>query len=401
MFAIEIANYILPFLVIPYIVQVVGVEKFGLITFSYVFIAYFNLIIDYGFKLIIVKDISLFRNSTKKLSYLFSKMYISQLFLFTISSILFLLIIQFKPFSENSEIFIFAYLMVIGNMLFPIWFFQGIEHMKYIAIFDFISRIGYLLAVFYFINEQDDYIYVPLLNALSFIIAGIFSLIFIFYKYKIKFIFVKLSQLKTFFQNSWHLFISSITVNLYSNLNILLLGFFAGYGAVGVYSLADKIFGAIIKTIGVINIVLFPKLSLLSNNKPQLLKRFRQLIKYHIFGLFIIGTMLFLLANFIISLLFGEGHTISVVILKIMSLILLFRPFGQIFTNYLVINKKNKLISKITLQTMLFNIVIALPLIFIYQEIGLAFAVLLVQIFQVYLMIHKTNIIKGLNNETR
>jgi PST family polysaccharide transporter len=312
-------------------------------------------------------------------------MYISQLFLFIISSILFLLIIQFKPFSDNREIFIFAYLMVIGNILFPIWFFQGIEQMKYIAIFDFISRMGYLLAVFYFIKEQDDYIYVPLLNALSFIVAGISSLIFIFYKYKIKFIFIKLSQLKTFFQNSWHLFISSITVNLYSNLNILLLGFFAGYGAVGVYSLADKIFGAILKTIGVLNIVLFPKLSLLSNNKSKLIKRFRQLIKYHIIGLSIIGIILFLSADLIISLLFGEGHTTSIVILKIMSLILLFRPFGQIFTNYLVINKKNKIISKITIQTMLFNILLVIPMLYYFHEIGLVITVLIVQIFQVYL----------------
>ena len=390
MFAIELANYILPFIAIPYIVRTVGVTNFGLVTFAYVVMAYFNLIVDYGFKMVIIKDISKFRNSNKKLSFLFWKMYLSQFLLLILSVILFLVFLQISQFKENSIIFIFSFGMVIGNILFPIWFFQGIEKMKYIAIFDFISRLLYLCAIFLFVKTQDDYIYIPLFNSLAFIITGLASLVYIFYKFKLQFIFPKNKQIVNFFKDGWHLFLSSLTVNLYSNFNQLLLGFFAGYTSVGIYSLAEKIFGAIMKIIGVTNVVLYPALAKISNNKELLIIKFKQLIKYYSIILIIVSVILIISANFIIKLLFGEGHNTAVFILQILAIVLLFRPFGQLFTNYLIINKRNYIISKITFQSMLFNMLLAFPLIYFYKEIGLVFTILFVQIFQVFINIKHT-----------
>ena len=390
MFAIELANYILPFVTIPYIIRIIGITNFGLVTFTYVVISYFNLIVDYGFKMIIIKEISKFRNSNLKLSFLFWKMYLSQIFLLLVSIILFLLFLEIPKFKENMDIFIFAFGMVIGNILFPIWFFQGIEKMKYIAIFDFISRLLYVFAIFTFINIKDDYIYIPLFNSLAFIVTGLSSLIYIFYKFKLKFIIPSKKQIITFFMDGWYLFLSSLTVNLYSNFNQFLLGFLSGYTSVGIYALAEKIFGAIMKVIGIGNVVLYPALAKLSNNKELLLIKIKHLIKYYSIALIIISTMLIILANFIIKLLFGEGHEMSVFILQILAVVLLFRPFGQLFTNYLIINKRNSIISKITFQTMLFNMLLVFPLIYFYKEIGLVFTVLFVQIFQIFINVKHT-----------
>lgn len=390
MFAIELANYILPFIAIPYIVRTVGVTNFGLVTFSYVVIAYFNLIVDYGFKMVIIKDISKFRDSNKKLSFLFWKMYLSQFLLLIFSVILFLVFLQIPQFKENSTIFTFAFGMVLGNILFPIWFFQGIEKMKYIAIFDFISRLFYLCSIFIFVKTSEDYIYIPLFNSLAFILTGLTSLFYIFYKFKLQFVIPKKKQIISFFKDGWHLFLSSLTVNLYSNFNQLLLGFFAGYTSVGIYSLAEKIFGAIMKIIGVANVVLYPALAKISNNKELLIVKFKQLIKYYSIALVIISTILIISASFIIKLLFGEGHDTSIFILQVLAIVLLFRPFGQLFTNYLVINKRNNIISKITFQSMLFNMLLAFPLIYLYEEMGLVFTILFVQIFQIFINIKHT-----------
>ena len=385
MFLIEIANYILPFLAIPYIVKTIGVTNFGIITFSYVVIAYFNLIVDYGFKLIIIKDISRYRNSSQRLSFLFWKMYFSQFILLIISILIFILIMQIPKFNEHIEVFIFAFGMVFGNILFPIWFFQGIEKMKYIAIFDFIARGLYVIAIFLIIHDKNDYIYVPLLNSLSFILIGVFSLLFIHYKFNINFVIPKFSQIKRFYKDGWHLFISSVSVNLYSNFNMILLGFMAGYTSVGIYSLAEKIFGAIVKTVGIINVVLFPNFASISSNKSLLVQKVKQVSKYYLIILSIISLLLMSLSEFIIKLLFGDGHENSVLILQILSLVLLFRPFGQLFTNYLVIKKMNKIVSKITFKTMLFNIILVVPLIYFYHETGLVITVLIAQVYQLFL----------------
>jgi len=387
MFIIEMANYILPFLVIPYIVRIVGVEKYGIITFSYVIIAYFNLIVDYGFKLIIIKDISKFRNSPKKLSFLFWKMYISQGFLLLLSLTIFFIVINFPILESNREIFIYTFLIVIGNFLFPIWFFQGIEKMKYLAIFDFLARLLYVSSVFIFIKQKSDFLYVPLLNGCSFILIGIISLIMIYKKHNLLFLFPNINQLKKFFKEGWHLFVSSLSVNLYSKFNILLLGIMSGYQSVGIYSLAEKVFGAVMKVIGILNVVFFPHLSAIKN-KLKLREEIQKLIIKYLIIVLPISFSLFIISTFLITLLFGENNQNSIFILKIMSFILIFAPFGQLFTNYLIIKKQNQIVTKITLLTMFFNMIIVFPMIYFFNEIGLGISVLIVQIFQVILNIY-------------
>lgn len=43
----------------PYLFRVLGVEKFGLIAFSYALITFFNVIVDYGFTLSGTREVAL------------------------------------------------------------------------------------------------------------------------------------------------------------------------------------------------------------------------------------------------------------------------------------------------------------------------------------------------------
>ncbi|NPA55982.1 MAG: oligosaccharide flippase family protein [Epsilonproteobacteria bacterium] len=197
---LEIANYIIPFVAMTYIIRIIGVDNYGLINFSYVVISYFGLFIDYGFKMIIIKDISFYRNSTQKVSLLFSKMYISKLLLFVVASGIFAILLLYPKFYIHKEVFIFSYLMIFAQMFFPTWFFQAIEKMKFIVIFDVSIRILYLVAIFTYIKAPQDYVYIPLLNAIAIFIVAIGANIFIWHKYNLRFILPKTRSIVRFFK---------------------------------------------------------------------------------------------------------------------------------------------------------------------------------------------------------
>ena len=178
---IQVINYIVPLLVVPYIVRIIGPELYGFINFALAFITYFALIINYGFDLSATREISINRDDKEKLSETFSSVIIVKFLLFLITLLIFLPLVFFIPkFNHDKELFIFTYLMLIGNIFLPVWLFQGLEKLARLSFFNFIIKISYGAAIFLFIREKNDYLLIPLILSLSQMIIGIAAFIYVY-----------------------------------------------------------------------------------------------------------------------------------------------------------------------------------------------------------------------------
>ena len=393
---INIANKALPLIVIPYIVMTIGIEKFGTITFAFAFASYFMLIPQYSFNLTATKFTSLYRDDAEKISQNFWVVMTTKFLLLLAISIFFLILLfTFDKFYLEKEVFLYTFIYVLANTLMPLWFFMGIEEMKYIAIFNIMAKITYTILVFVFVQAESDYVLIPLFNSLTYLTVSLYALYFIKKKFQLSFYQPKWEDITYQINEGKDIFYSTINVSFYTTINIVLLGIFSTYSVVGVYSLAQAIYNAYSSIIKSYSTVVYPHLAKYINDMPRLYNQARKFFLIFISLLVLASSFLFLLSDPIISLLYGEEHTESIIILKILSIAVLLEPLGGFFTAYLSLKSNYKTIRNITFKVMVLNLILVVPMILIFEARSIAYSLVILSIVQVYLNIsHNREILK-------
>ena len=131
---LKVLTYILPLITFPYLIRVLGVEKFGLIMFAQATMYYFEIVVDFGFNLSATSEVALNAKKVNKLNEIISAVFSIKCFLLIISFlILFIVLSIFDRFTDDYLIYYYSFLKVIAITFFPVWFFQGIEKMKYVT----------------------------------------------------------------------------------------------------------------------------------------------------------------------------------------------------------------------------------------------------------------------------
>ena len=255
-------NMILPLITFPYLVRVLGIDNFGLVNFSLSIIGYFNILVSFGFELSATKDISLNRENKQKLSEIFSSVTIIKIGMFIFSiAILSILILFIDSMNENLRLYYATFGIVLGNVLFPSWFFQGVEKMKYITIITVITRSLFTIFIFILVQSEDDFIFVPLLNSISAIIGGIIAIYIIFKTYTIRFYIPKKNIILKQLKDSFYYFISRIANNGSRYFATTIIGAYFGNTIVGYYALVEKLFYAFTSIGGLVSQTIYPYMS--------------------------------------------------------------------------------------------------------------------------------------------
>ncbi len=362
-------DFLIPLLILPYLVRTLGMENFGLISFSLSISIYFGSIMHYGFSITAVRDIARVRHNQDELSKMYSIFISTIIVLIIVSLLIFIILVTFiASLNEFWILHLYSFYFVAMQSLFPAWFFQGMEKMKYIAYINLSTKILFLLSLWLVVTRPDDYIFVPLLNGIMMMISVIISFWIIHKDFKIKFYTPSVSEIKNILIEGRHAFIVQFSPTLYNNTATFLLGYTASNTIVGIYASATKLIDA------------FNSLAVLLSNTflPYLSRNIQKHLKFSqiMIGAGIVLTgIAFFFSDALIILFFSKENLIIAQYFKLLTPMILFIFIRFAYgPNYLMLIGKEKVYKNIVLYTCLLFFAIALYLIpqfGIYGSIGI------------------------------
>ncbi len=389
LFVLQAANYIFPLITLPYLVRVLGPEKFGLYIFAQTFIQYFAIFTDYGFNYTATRQVSIERDNLQKCSQIFSAVMLIKLGLTIISfGLLSVIVFAFPKFGSDSTLYYAAFLLVVGNILFPQWLFQGMERMRYITIINIVIKTLALAALFILVKAESDYILAVLIVSVSSVIIGLIGMISAITVFHLRPAMPSLSLIKQSLREGWSLFVSTAAISLYTTSTIFVLGIFTNNIIVGYFGAAEKIVRAARGLIGPITQAIYPHISVIvSKSKEDAILFLRKTLRWMSLGSFILSVILFLMADIIVTLGLGPDYKESVILIRIMALL----PFIIALSNVSGVHTMlafgfNKTFSRVVIAAGLLNTALIFPLVMLYQAEGAAIAVMFSELFVVSAM---------------
>ena len=315
---LQVAGYVFPLITLPYLARVIGVDGFGKIAFAGAVVVWMKTIADWGFNFTATRDVAKNREDIDKVSDIFSTVLWSRCFLLILSYLVMAMLILIVPkFYEARYAILVTSLMLIGHILYPEWFFQAMERMKYITILGVIAKLVFTVAVFVFIHKPEDYILQPLFVSLGFVVSGIIALYFILGRWGVKLRKPSFKAIISTIKSSTDIFINNLMPNLYNSFSVVLLGLYGNPSMNGIYNAGNRLTTVSYSFIGVISLTAFPYLSRNSNKHSLFAKLYLSIAGF-------VALVLFAFAKPLILLLFSNSFIEAVPVMRLAAISLIF-----------------------------------------------------------------------------
>ncbi|GHT51081.1 teichoic acid transporter [Bacteroidia bacterium] len=281
------AGLLVGLLLYPYLIRVLGGEVYGTYIFALSNVQFFTAFISFGFAMPALKKIALFPDDLEVKSRTVSEVLVAKCYLLLLSIVVLVILLLAVPFvQQHYLLYLIVSSTVINEILFPVWYFQGIQKMKFVTCVNLSLRFLTIPFIFIFIKTADDLLKYAAIASVIPLSGGIFTMFYLKIKENIQFRFVSLSALKPVFRDALPFFWTAALGTVKSETVTFVIGTFFNMKDVALYDLANKIVSIPRLMITCLNAALFP--SVVKDIKPVVVKkiiRYERLIGIVIMGL--------------------------------------------------------------------------------------------------------------------
>jgi len=397
-------NYVIPLLILPYLIIHLGARSYGYLGFSQSVIQYFLLIVDFGFNLSATQRIAKNRDNKSEISRIFYATLYAKIILLIIATLIFPIVLLIPQFANYRSTLLMTYPTLLGTTFTFFWLFQGIGKVRLITFFSLIPKLLLLPLLFFVVNNENDYLIAAFIQSITYVLTAILSIYWLIKNRVVERFKISINEIRREVKESFPLFLSAASISMYTQLFTVFLGLIATPEVVGKYSAAEKIVRSLCFLIYVpFSQYFFPKISeLAEKDRRSGVTLFRKTFKQLIAVMFFICVIIMIASNKI-ALFLGKQYSDISILLIIMSVLPIIIVtggfFGQMGLIALGNNKTKNQFKQVYFLAALFSLICVIALSTLLAEKGASIALVMTELFVAVLMVYftfKNNIIKTL-----
>ena len=320
-------NIVLQLVTLPYILGVVGKANYGIYAYVFMVIQYIILFSTYGFNFSATKQISQLRDDNAAVTRIYNAV-IGCKTLIALVLVVAVVACSRWVFEESIgfEMFLLGTGMILGDIMNPVWLFQGMEKMKYMTLVNSTSKILFTVLVFFVVRSVDDFYLLILLNSCGYLLAGVLSLVLVRKQFGVRLGIPHFKDMIAQLKDGGAMFGSTFGMNLYRNAHVLILKHLASNEAVGLFSAAEKVIHGFQSVIQPAAQALFPHVSLRFKGRSvkENVALMKKVMLPFVGFAFVAALFVYIFAPWISDVLCGTEFRECVPLIRIMSLVIIF-----------------------------------------------------------------------------
>jgi PST family polysaccharide transporter len=382
LYALQGLNYLVPLAVLPYLVRVLGVERYGLVAFAQAFAQGFIFLTDYGFNLSATREFARLQRDHKEVPRIFWSVMTIKLALMFIGALVLATLIAVVPrLRSDAAVYVIAYAAVVGSVLFPVLLFQGMEQMRYISVVSGGAKLVAAVLLFVFVRSPSDYLLALSIQSGGLLVAGIAGFWVALARFRISYRCPSREEIWQMLRDGWHLFVSTAAGTLYATSNVFLVGLIAGNVQAGYFSAAEKTVRGVQGLLTPTTLAIYPHVSgLATESRDRAVAFIRKALVWMGLLSLIPSLVLLVFARPIALLLFGGAAAGSVAPLRCIALL----PFILSLSSVLAIQTMipfgmERQLSRIYVVAGIGSLAFSLPVIRQFGAVGAGGVVMVVE----------------------
>ena len=267
---VQIANLILPLVLIPYLTRVLGPAGYGTMAYAAGIALLLSIIADYAFNWTATRQVAAARHEPATVGRVIRcVLLIKTVLMLAVMAFYGALMLLVPGWWDDRWVFIASMAMIVGQVYLPMWALQGLERMVGFAIALIGWRLASMVAILLLVRSPDDVAYAVLLQGLPLILVAFTGWPTAWAEVTAVRGWPKWAEIWAQLRDGARVFVAMATINFYTSIQVVLVSSVGGPVAAGYWGAAERCLTAVKAVISVLFQIALPRVAYLAAHDPD------------------------------------------------------------------------------------------------------------------------------------